>query len=82
MIISANDIKVKGLSFIDKILKKEKELFITLRGKKKFVIMDIKEYERLKEAELEAILREAEEDYKKGRFIKESAEEHFKRLKI
>ncbi len=82
MIISANDIKVKGLSFIDKILKKEKEVFITLRGKKKFVIMDIEEYEKLKEAELESIIRQAEEDYKKGRVIKESAEEHFKRLKI
>jgi len=82
MIITANELKTKGISFIEKILKKYKEAFISVRGKPKFVIISIEEYEKLKEAELEKILREAEEDYKKGRVIRESAEEHFKRLGI
>ena len=82
MIITANELKTKGVSFIEKILKKYKEAFISVRGKPKFVIITIEEYEKLKEAELEKILREAEEDYKQGRVIKESAEEHFKRLGI
>ncbi len=46
----------------------------------KFVVLPIEEYEKLKEAELENIIREAEEDYKSGRFIKETAEEHLKKL--
>ena len=82
MILTANDIKTKGISFVEKLIKKYNEVFITVRGKKKFVILPIEEYERLKEAELEKIIREAEEDYNQGRVIKESAEEHFKRIGI
>jgi len=82
MIISANEVKVKGIGFIEKKLKEDKEIYISVRGKKKFVILDIEDYEKLKEAELDKILREAEEDYKAGRFVKESADEHFKRLKV
>lgn len=82
MILTANDIKTKGISFVEKLIKKYNEVFITVRGKKKFVILPIEEYERLKEAELEKIIREAEEDYNQGRVIKESAEDHFKRIEI
>ncbi len=82
MILTANDIKTKGISFVEKLIKKYNEVFITVRGRKKFVILPIEEYERLKEAELEKIIREAEEDYNQGRVIKESAEEHFKRIGI
>ena len=82
MIITANELKTKGVSFLEKLLKKYKEAYISVRGKPKFVVLPIEEYEKLKEAELEKIIREAEEDYKAGRFIKETAEEHFKRLGI
>ena len=82
MILSANDLKTKGISFVEKLIRKYNEVFITVRGKKKFVILPIEEYEKLKEAELEKIIREAEGDYKKGRYIKETAEEHFKRLGV
>ncbi len=82
MIITANELKTKGISFVEKILKKYKEAFISVRGKPKFVILPIDEYEKLKEAELEKIIKEAEQDYKEGRVIKETAEEHFKRLGI
>ena len=82
MILTANDIKTKGISLVEKLIKKYNEVFITVRGKKKFVILPIEEYERLKEAELEKLIREAEEDYNQGRVIKESAEDHFKRIGI
>jgi prevent-host-death family protein len=82
MVITANDIKTKGISFVEKLIKKYNEVFISVRGKKKFVILPIDEYEKLKEIELEMAIKQAEEDYKNGRYIKESAEEHFKRLGI
>lgn len=82
MIITANELKTKGVSFVEKMLKKYKEAFISVRGKPKFVILPIDEYEKLKEAELEKIIKEAEQDYKEGKIIKETAEEHFKRLGI
>ncbi len=80
MIISANEVKRRGVSILEKYLKKGEEIYITVRGKKKFVVLPVEEYERLKEAELESFIRQAEEDYKEGRYIVESAEEHFKRL--
>jgi PHD/YefM family antitoxin component YafN of YafNO toxin-antitoxin module len=82
MLISANDVKTKGISFIEKLIKKYNEVFISVRGKKKFVILTVEEYEHLKDAELETIIRNAEEDYKSGNYFKESSEEHFKRLGI
>ena len=82
MIVTANDLKVKGVSYLDSLVRKYKEIFITVRGKNKLVVLPIEEYERLKETELEMAVREAEEDYRKGNYIAESAEKHFKRLGI
>ena len=82
MLISASEVKAKGVSFIGKLIKKHKEVFITVRGKKKFAVLPIEEYERLKEAELDRLILEAEKDYEEGRYVKETAEEHFKRLRI
>jgi hypothetical protein len=42
------------------------------------VMVETKVNERLEEAELESILRQAEE----GRYVVETAEEHFRRLGI
>lgn len=82
MIITANDIKTKGVAYISKLIDKYKEVFVSVRGKKKFVILPIDEYERLREIELEKAIQDAEKDYKEGRFIVETSEEHFKRLGI
>jgi len=61
-------------------LAKIKNLDAFKKQTSKFVVLPIEEYEKLKEAGLENIIREAEEDYKSGRFIKETAEEHLKKL--
>lgn len=82
MVITANDLKVKGMTLIDKLVKKYGEVFVSVRGKNKFVILSLDEYEKLKEAELDRAIREAEEDYREGRYVAESAEDHFKRLGI
>ena len=82
MVITANDLKVKGMTLIDKLIKKYGEVIISVRGRNRFVILPLDEYERLKEAELDRAIREAEEDYRKGRYVAEAAEEHFKRLGI
>ncbi len=82
MIVTANELKTKGISYLEGLLRKYKEIFISVRGKNRFVLLPIEEYERLKEADLEMAVREAEEDYKKGRFVVETAEKHFKRIGI
>lgn len=82
MVISANEIKVKGISSLEELLKQNGEVFVTVRGKKIITVLTMEEYERLKDLELEMTIRNAEDDYRNKRFKIESADEHFKRLKI
>ena len=82
MTITANELKTRGISAVEELIKHAGEVFVSVRGKKKFVILSIEEYERLKEAELESIVRQAEKEYLQGDYVTETAEEHFKRLGI
>jgi len=82
MIIQANELKRKGVSFIEKLMQQDEEVFISVRGKTKYVIIPVEKYEQLKDAELESVVRQAEKDYKEGRYRVETAEEHFRRLGI
>ena len=50
MLISVSDVKAKGVSFIGKLIKKHKEVFITVRGKKNlpsFLLKSMKGLKRL-----------------------------------
>jgi hypothetical protein len=51
-----------------------------VRGKDRFVVMDLAHYHHLRECELEAALAETRADLAAGRAIEESAEAHVKRL--
>ena len=82
MIVTANDLKVKGISYLEGLVKTYSEIIISVRGKNRYVVLPIEEYERLKEADLEMAVREAEEDYGKGKYTKETAADHFKRIGI
>lgn len=78
--ITANQLKTKGVSIIERELSEENELVITVRGKEKYVVMNIDQYNYLRECELEAALHEAKEDYQKGNYVAESVEKHIKRV--
>jgi len=78
--ISANDLKTKGVSAIEAMLKNQPEALISVRGKNKFVVMDIARYHYLRECELEAALAETRADVAAGRVMKESAEAPVARL--
>ena len=78
--ISANDLKTKGVSAIEAALADSQEAIVSVRGKDKFVVMDIAHYHYLRECELDAALAETHADLKAGRFVQESAEEHLARL--
>lgn len=80
-LITANELKTKGISAINKILSKASEAIITVRGKNKFVVLPIDEYNKLREYELEAALEETKREIKEGKFTEESIEEHIKRIK-
>ncbi len=79
--VSANDLKTKGISAIEAVLAHQPEAIISVRGKERFVVMDMEHYHYLRECELESALAQTRADLAEGRFIKESAEEHLARLK-
>lgn len=49
----ANDIKTKGVSLFDSLLEKAEEIIINVRGKNKFVVVDIERYKHLRALELD-----------------------------
>jgi hypothetical protein len=68
------------LAALDEALEYEEDIVLTVRGKAKYVAMPIERYEELRALELERAVAEAEIDYREGRVVTESAQEHFKRL--
>jgi len=80
MTIAANELKTKGISAIDLLLQNEEEAVITVRGKQKYVVLDMERYNYLRECELEAALMQVQKEIKEGAFVTESVEEHMKRI--
>lgn len=78
--LTANDLKTRGVSAVEEGLQDSEELLISVRGKDRYVVMDIEKYNRLRELELVAAVAEAKADYAAGRFTTESVEEHMQRI--
>jgi len=74
--ITANDLKTKGIACFEESLANQPEAVITVRGKGSFVVMKIEHYHYLREMELEAALYEAQQDIAAGRFSTVSVEQH------
>lgn len=79
-LITANELKTKGIAAINKILAVASEAIITVRGKSKFVVLPIEKYNKLREYELEAALEETKKELREGKYTEESVEEHLKRI--
>ena len=79
--ITANDIKRRGVASIAEILQNSREATISVRGKSKYVVMSIEQYQHMHECELEAALLEAREDIKAGRITDKTIDEHIAGLK-
>ena len=79
--LTANDLKTKGVAAIEAILAERSEAIVSVRGKERYVVMDIAQYHYLRECELEAALAETRADLAAGRFKKESPAEHVARVK-
>lgn len=80
MVITANDLKIRGVSILNEMLTTLQEVIISIRGKNRFVVVDIERYNYLRECELEKALHDTKEDIAKGRSRVLTAEEHFKEL--
>ena len=81
MTISANEVKKRGVLIFDKLLGKFDELVISVRGKEKYVVIDIERYRDFRARELDIAYMEAMQDIEKGDYKVQSAKEHIEDLK-
>lgn len=79
-IITANDLKTRGVAAISDAVSNSDEVFVTVRGKNRYVVIPIEKYNYLRECELEAALNETQRDMKNGKYFQESIEKHIKRI--
>ena len=68
MIIMANEVKTKGVSVFDTLLKKCSEVIINVRGKNKYCVIPYSEYEAYRNYKLNVAHKEAMEDIEKGNY--------------
>ena len=78
--LTANDLKVRGIAAIESALSDQAEATISVRGKERFVVMEMAQYHYLRECELEAALAHSRADLAAGRVVQESANAHLARL--
>jgi PHD/YefM family antitoxin component YafN of YafNO toxin-antitoxin module len=78
--LTANDLKVRGVAAIEEVLSGQTEATISVRGKDRFVVMDVAHYHYLRECELEAALAQSRADLAAGRAVTETAAEHMQRM--
>jgi len=79
--ITANELKTKGVASIDAALAEQEEAIISVRGKDRYVVMDMETYNRLRVCELEAALYQAKKEIAEGQGLEESVDEHLDRLR-
>ncbi|MEO6130499.1 MAG: hypothetical protein ABIQ02_01535 [Saprospiraceae bacterium] len=78
--ITANDIKTKGVKAIEEGLTHDDRLGLSVRGKVKYVILKAEDYESLRLAELEIAYHASLKDMEQGQFKIETADAHIERL--
>jgi len=78
--LTANDLKTRGVAAIESLLATQPEAMISVRGRERFVVMDVAHYHYLRECELDAALAQSQADVAAGRFVVESAAAHTARL--
>jgi PHD/YefM family antitoxin component YafN of YafNO toxin-antitoxin module len=79
--ISANELKTKGVASIESALAKSAEAIISVRGQERYVVMNLDEYNRLRVCKLESALYETRQQIAAGAFVEESVDEHIARIR-
>lgn len=78
--ITANQIRIHGVSAMAEALVDAPEAMVSVRGRDRFVVMEIERCRYLRECELAAALAKSQADIAAGRSRKEPVAAHIKRL--
>ena len=81
MIVMANEVKTKGVSLFDKLFEKASEVIINVRGKNKYVVIDIERYKQIRALELDRLYEETQAEIKNGAFKTLSIDEHLAEIR-
>ncbi len=79
-IVTLSDLKASGIADIERILQRDQEVVISVRGKPRYVVVDISHYAYLRECETAAAWWRSRADVAAGRFRSESAAKHLARI--
>jgi hypothetical protein len=80
MIITANELKTKGVSSIKKAVEMDSVAFLSVRGKKKYAVIPVADYSFYREVELQRAIEETENDIKNGKFSSMTSDEYISEL--
>ena len=78
--ITANELKTKGVSAIDIVVRESEEAVLTVRGKSTYVVMPIEKYNYYRECELETAINKTLQEIQQGKYVIETVDEHIKRI--
>ncbi|MEX0387366.1 hypothetical protein [Spiribacter onubensis] len=78
--LTASELKTHGVSAIEKALEDQPEASISVRGEPRYVVMELAQYDELRESEMSASLAESHADREAGRVVCESVDAHLERL--
>ena len=78
-IIATSDLKTKGISIIERFLQVEEEVVISVRGKPRYVVVDLARYDDLRGGEIAAAWVQTWADMATGRYRREGADAHIAR---
>lgn len=76
MAITTSELKRKGVSIIEYLLRIEDEVVMSVRGKPRYVVIDHTRYDDLRECEITAAWAQMREDVATGRDRCEGADAH------
>ena len=79
-VVTAHELKTKGVARLEELTSAGEEAIISVRGKHRFVVVSIEHYNHLRDCELDAAVAETKNDLASGNIVKESIEDHIKRI--
>ncbi len=77
--VRASDVKKRGVKIFDEELKKSDKVIINVRGKNKYVVVDMDRYEELVENELDRIYDTIVKEIEEGKYHT-SLEKHIEKI--
>ena len=78
--ITANELKTRGIKYVEELAARQGETPITVHGREKYVILPMEEYRRLRDLELEQAVAEARAEYRRGTGASKSIGVHIQRV--